>query len=98
MGEILTIRQEKAPRNKSEWCEIVVRDNGKTLDMVFEGEMAEHNMKSVLGFVKSEYATYGYDAAKELMEQECKFPPYRKCKRVELFENNELIAKKVSAK
>ena len=90
-SRIFRIREEKAKPHHSKFCEIVVIEKDKTLDLVYEGESAEMAMDADYNMIKSQFLTYGYKAAKELMEYRAHFPTYRKAK-VKLVENDKTIA------
>lgn len=98
MGRIFRIREEDAPKMQSEWCEIVLQEDDKILDLLLTGKMAEHSMDLIFNEIKMQYLTYGYKAAKELMEYKAQFPVFQSNVESSLTENGKEIARKVEAK
>lgn len=97
MSEILTIQETNVPENHSEYCELVVKEHGNTLDLVFEGKLAGHALKNVLRQAKEQFNTYGYDATKEYLEYVAKYE-YRSWAKIVLYENHKLIAKPIEVR
>ena len=94
MSRILTIRKNGAPKNHSKYCELVICENDKTLDLVLEGKLAEYALKNILRQAKEQFNTYGYNAAKEYLEYEAKYG-YRSWAKITLYENETLIAEPI---